>query len=126
MPCHAPRVWARPRSRKSLGDAASARACFCVRANGQRPPVRAPTAFRQLVPRCRSLLLAAAASERSKSAAEKVSPCHSSIAQGTLHTHPTEKMSNPVCFFDMTIGGQPAGRIEMTLRADVTPKTAGA
>mmetsp|Transcript_11196 Transcript_11196/g.41039 ORF Transcript_11196/g.41039 Transcript_11196/m.41039 type:complete len:166 (-) Transcript_11196:1225-1722(-) len=33
-------------------------------------------------------------------------------------------MSNPVCFFDITIGGQPAGRIEMTLRADVVPKTA--
>jgi hypothetical protein len=35
-------------------------------------------------------------------------------------------MSNPVVFFDMTIGGEPAGRIEMTLRQDVTPKTAGA
>ena len=30
-------------------------------------------------------------------------------------------MSNPVVFFDMTIGGAPAGRIEMTLRADVVP-----
>ena len=33
-------------------------------------------------------------------------------------------MSNPVVFFDMTIGGAPAGRIEMTLRADVVPRTA--
>jgi cyclophilin family peptidyl-prolyl cis-trans isomerase len=33
-------------------------------------------------------------------------------------------MSNPVVFFDMTIGGQPAGRIEMTLLADIVPKTA--
>merc|ERR1711865_90654 len=36
----------------------------------------------------------------------------------------TVKMSNPVVFFDMTIGGASAGRIEMTLRADVVPKTA--
>jgi peptidylprolyl isomerase len=33
-------------------------------------------------------------------------------------------MSNPIVFFDMTIGGAPAGRIEMTLAADVVPKTA--
>merc|ERR1712168_731230 len=33
-------------------------------------------------------------------------------------------MSNPVCYFDMTIGGKDVGRIEMTLRADVVPKTA--
>ena len=33
-------------------------------------------------------------------------------------------MANPVVFFDVTIGGAPAGRIEMTLRADVVPKTA--
>lgn len=33
-------------------------------------------------------------------------------------------MSNPVVFFDIAIGGNPAGRIEMTLRADIVPKTA--
>ena len=32
--------------------------------------------------------------------------------------------ANPVVFFDMSIGGKPAGRIEMTLRADVVPKPA--
>ena len=32
--------------------------------------------------------------------------------------------SNPVCYFDIEIGGQDAGRIEMELRADIVPKTA--
>ena len=31
---------------------------------------------------------------------------------------------NPVVFFDITIDDEPVGRIEMTLRADVVPKTA--
>merc|ERR1711868_305857 len=33
-------------------------------------------------------------------------------------------MPNPVVFFDVTIGGQQAGRITMELYADKTPKTA--
>eukprot|EP01040_Poterioochromonas_malhamensis_P011092 gene11088-12088_t len=33
-------------------------------------------------------------------------------------------MSNPVVYFDVAIGGRPAGRIEFTLRADVCPRTA--
>merc|ERR1711970_1325168 len=33
-------------------------------------------------------------------------------------------MSNPIVFFDITADGDSLGRIEMTLRADVVPKTA--
>ncbi|CAG8537608.1 5118_t:CDS:2 [Paraglomus brasilianum] len=31
---------------------------------------------------------------------------------------------NPIVFFDISIGGQPAGRMKMELFADVAPKTA--
>mmetsp|Transcript_15862 Transcript_15862/g.19669 ORF Transcript_15862/g.19669 Transcript_15862/m.19669 type:complete len:165 (+) Transcript_15862:387-881(+) len=33
-------------------------------------------------------------------------------------------MANPKVYFDINVGGQYAGRIEMTLRADVVPETA--
>jgi peptidylprolyl isomerase len=36
----------------------------------------------------------------------------------------TAAAANPTVFFDMEIGGAPAGRVEMELRADVVPKTA--
>ncbi|KAK2811954.1 Peptidyl-prolyl cis-trans isomerase H [Emmonsiellopsis sp. PD_5] len=32
--------------------------------------------------------------------------------------------TNPVVFFDLTLGGEPLGRIKMELFADVTPRTA--
>merc|ERR1712063_147720 len=42
-----------------------------------------------------------------------------------LHTNFTSiTMSNPRVYFDITIGGAPAGRIVMELFADQTPKTA--
>uniref|UniRef100_A0A7R9WUQ8 Peptidyl-prolyl cis-trans isomerase n=1 Tax=Craspedostauros australis TaxID=1486917 RepID=A0A7R9WUQ8_9STRA len=49
--------------------------------------------------------------------------CGSSTEQThELPTYPEGK--NPIVFFDIEIGGQPKGRIEMTLRADVVPRTA--
>src|SRR5690606_4497683 len=34
-----------------------------------------------------------------------------------------QKMANPKCFFDISIGGAAAGRLIFELRADVVPKT---
>merc|ERR1712021_140346 len=42
----------------------------------------------------------------------------------SLVTTQQASMVNPKCYFDMSIGGKPAGRITMTLRDDVVPKTA--
>ena len=36
----------------------------------------------------------------------------------------TSLFANPKVFFDMDVGGEDVGRIEMELRADVAPKTA--
>lgn len=33
-------------------------------------------------------------------------------------------MSNPIVFFDIAIAGRPSGRIEITLRPDICPRTA--
>lgn len=48
------------------------------------------------------------------------------LASGPVPTStpPKSNMPNPKVFFDMTVGGSPAGRIVMELRADVVPKTA--
>jgi cyclophilin family peptidyl-prolyl cis-trans isomerase len=32
--------------------------------------------------------------------------------------------SNPIVYLDVSIAGRPVGRIEITLRADVVPRTA--
>lgn len=46
-------------------------------------------------------------------------------SSGSNHTQCGMSLaSNPVVFFDITIGDRPAGRIEFILRADVCPRTA--
>ena len=50
---------------------------------------------------------------------------HSIFTHLFAHTNPTPiKMNNPRVFFDVSIGGQPAGRVVMELFADQVPKTA--
>jgi len=46
------------------------------------------------------------------------------MARGKLDEQTMTETTNPRVFFDITIGGAPAGRIVMELRADVAPKTA--
>jgi hypothetical protein len=48
--------------------------------------------------------------------------CGSSTPEENMQ--PGSPEDNPVVYFDITIGGKATGRIEMTLRADVVPKTA--
>lgn len=54
----------------------------------------------------------------------KPAPCGIDTLPRSLKTLPMENTTNPKVFFDLTIGGKPAGRITMELFADVTPKTA--
>ena len=47
----------------------------------------------------------------------------------TQHHKEQQKMStstteNPIVFFDLTLGGEPLGRIKMQLYADAVPRTA--
>lgn len=56
-------------------------------------------------------------------AAPRPSHQHSITTTSSLHSKfPSITMSNPRVFFDVTIGGSPAGRIVMELFADQVPK----
>lgn len=44
--------------------------------------------------------------------------------KSTVDAEPIPDPNNPKVFFDMTIGGEPAGKIVMQLFKDITPKTA--
>ncbi|WEW58532.1 Peptidyl-prolyl cis-trans isomerase H [Emydomyces testavorans] len=39
-------------------------------------------------------------------------------------TIPPQNVTNPIVFFDLTLGGEPLGRIKMELFANITPRTA--
>jgi len=40
-----------------------------------------------------------------------------------MSSNPLLPNGNPVCFFDMTLGGEPLGRIKFELFHDVVPRT---
>jgi len=45
-------------------------------------------------------------------------------ATALWHAVPMDDLDNPRVYFDIEIGGEPAGRIVMVLFADVVPRTA--
>ncbi|TRY75446.1 hypothetical protein TCAL_08367 [Tigriopus californicus] len=51
-------------------------------------------------------------------------PVTNSSNEQILANHPQESEPNPVVFFDITVDGEPVGRIVMELFANVVPKTA--